>query len=81
MLYEAKLPLKQVMDLQVGDTLMLELGRRHGARALRRRHFARRWAGSVTASRCASPKPLRKPHTTFAVFEKADETSTRMETR
>jgi hypothetical protein len=24
---------------------------------------------------------LRKPHTTFAMFEKADETSTRMETQ
>jgi len=26
-------------------------------------------------------KHLRKPHTTFAMFEKADETSTRMETQ
>ena len=41
-LYEAKLPLKRMMNLEVGDTLMLELKPdAHGQRALRRRHVER----------------------------------------
>ncbi len=42
-LYEAQLPLKQIMKLDVGDTLMLEMkSDAHGHRALRRRHADRR---------------------------------------
>jgi flagellar motor switch protein FliM len=45
-LYEGKLPLKRMMNLEVGDTLMLELeARRAGQRALRRRHLERRAHG------------------------------------
>ncbi len=41
-LYEARLPLKQIMKLDVGDTLMLELkSDARGDRALRRRHADR----------------------------------------
>src|SRR5260221_10660178 len=82
-LYEAKLPLKQVMNLQVGDTLMLELKPdamvrvRCGDVTLSEGRMGR--VGDRVAVRVA--KPLRKPHTTFAMFEKADETSTRMETQ
>ena len=59
-LYEARLPLRQMMKLNVGDTLMLEL--KPDAlvtRALRRRHAHRRphGHGSATASPCASPSP------------------------
>src|SRR3954463_8429796 len=82
-LYEAKLPLKQVMNLQVGDTLMLELRPdamvrvRCGDVTLSEGRRGR--AGEGVAFRVA--KHLRKPHTTFAMFEKPDETSTRMETQ
>src|SRR3954462_2926978 len=82
-LYEAKLPLKQVMNLKVGDTLMLELKPdamvrvRCGDVSLSEGRMGR--VGDRVAVRVA--KPLRKPHTTFAMFEKADETSTRMETQ
>jgi flagellar motor switch protein FliM len=80
-LYEAKLPLKRVMNLEVGDTLMLELrpdamvSVRCGDVTLSEGSMGR--VGDRVAVRVA--KPLRKPHTTFAMFEKADETSTRME--
>jgi flagellar motor switch protein FliM len=80
-LYEAKLPLKNVMNLQVGDTLMLELKPdamvtvRCGDVTLSEGRMGR--VGDRVAVRVA--KPLRKPHTTFAMFEKADETSMRME--
>src|SRR3954470_13057959 len=80
-LYEAKLPLKRVMNLEVGDTLMLELkpdamvSVRCGDVTLSEGRMGR--VGDRVAVRVA--KPLRKPHTTFAMFEKADETSTRME--
>src|SRR3954470_13451533 len=82
-LYEAKLPLKRVMNLQVGDTLMLELRPdamvrvRCGDVTLSEGRMGR--VGERVAVRVA--KHLRKPHTTFAMFEKADETSTRMETQ
>src|ERR1700710_2714043 len=82
-LYEAKLPLKQVMNLQVGDTLMLELKPdamvrvRCGDVLLSEGRMGR--VGDRVAVRVA--KPLRKPQTTFAMFEKADETSTRLETQ
>src|SRR6187399_530939 len=77
-LYEAKLPLKQVMNLQVGDTLMLELKPdalvkvRCGDVTLTEGRMGR--VGDRVAVRVA--KPLRKPRTTFAMFEKADETTT-----
>jgi flagellar motor switch protein FliM len=80
-LYEAKLPLKRVMQLEVGDTLMLELkpdamvSVRCGDVTLSEGRMGR--VGDRVAVRVA--KPLRRPHTTFAMFEKADETSTRME--
>src|ERR1700750_2470947 len=80
-LYEAKLPLKRVMNLEVGDTLMLELKPdaqvtvRCGNVTLSEGRMGR--VGDRVAVRVA--KPLRQPHTTFAMFEKADETSTRMD--
>src|SRR6187402_1153077 len=80
-LYEAKLPLKRMMKLQVGDTLMLELkpdslvSVRCGDVKLTEGRMGR--VGDRVAVRVA--KPLRKPRTTFDMFEKADETSTRME--
>jgi flagellar motor switch protein FliM len=76
-LYEAHLPLRQVMDLSVGDTLTLELKRdslvtvRCGNVALTEGRMGK--VGDRIAVRIA--KPLRKPKTTFAMFEKADETS------
>ncbi len=80
-LYEAELPLKQLMALEVGDTLPLHLKPdalvtvRCGDVALTEGRMGR--VGDRVAVRVA--KPLRKPKTTFAMFEKADETSTRME--
>ena len=66
------------MKLEVGDTLMLELkpdamvSVRCGDVTLSEGRMGR--VGDRVAVRVA--KPLRKPHTTFAMFEKADETST-----
>jgi flagellar motor switch protein FliM len=80
-LYEAKLPLKRMMKLEVGDTLMLELKPdamvtvRCGDVTLSEGRMGR--VGDRVAVRVA--KPLRKPQTTYAMFEKADETSNRME--
>src|SRR5258707_8518821 len=80
-LYEAKLPLKQLMSLQVGDTLALEIrpdalvAVRCGDVTLTEGRMGR--VGDRVAVRVA--KPLRKPRTTFAMFEKADETTTPME--
>jgi flagellar motor switch protein FliM len=80
-LYEAKLPLKRIMDLEVGDTLMLEIkpdamvSVRCGNVTLSEGRMGR--VGDHVAVRVA--KPLRRPHTTYAMFEKADETSNRME--
>jgi len=80
-LYEAKLPLRRVMNLEVGDTLMLEIkpdapvSVRCGNVTVSEGRMGR--VGDRVAVRVG--KPLRKPHTTYAMFEKADETSTRME--
>jgi len=81
-LYEAKLPLRQMMRLQVGDTLPLELKPdalvtvRCGDVTLTEGRMGR--AGDRVAVRVAAP--LRKPKTTFAMFEKADRATNRMET-
>ena len=76
-----KLPLKRMMKLEVGDTLMLELkpdalvSVRCGDVTLSEGRMGR--VGDRVAVRVA--KPLRKPQTTFAMFEKADEPSKRVE--
>ena len=80
-LYEGKLPLKRMMKLEVGDTLMLELKPdalvtvRCGDVALSEGRMGR--VGDRVAVRVS--KPLRKPRTTFAMFENADGSTNRME--
>jgi flagellar motor switch protein FliM len=80
-LYEAMLPLRQLMSLNVGDTLTLELKPdalvtvRCGPVTLTEGRMGR--VGDRVAVRIA--KPLRKPKTTFAMFEMADQSSNRME--
>src|ERR1700742_364415 len=80
-LYEAQLPLKQIMKLDVGDTLMLELKSdapvvvRCGAVTLTEGRMGR--VGDRVAVRIA--KTLRKPSTTFAMFEMAGGSSNPME--
>ncbi len=80
-LYEQRLPLRRMMQLNVGDTLMLELKPdapvtvRCGDVALTEGRMGK--VGDRVAVRVA--KPLRKPKTTFAMFEKADEPTSRME--
>jgi flagellar motor switch protein FliM len=80
-LYEAELPLKQLMTLDVGSTLTLELkpdalvAVRCGGITLTEGRMGR--VGDRVAVRVA--KPLRKPQTTFAMFEQADELTNRME--
>jgi flagellar motor switch protein FliM len=80
-LYEARLPLRRMMELEVGDTLMLELKPdamvtiRCGDITMSEGRMGR--VGDRVAVRVA--KPLRKPRTTFAMFEKADESSNRLE--
>src|SRR5580700_4438212 len=80
-LYEAQLPLKQIMKLDVGDTLMLELKSdalvivRCGDVTLTEGRMGR--VGDRVAVRVA--KPLRKPSTTFAMFEMAGGTGNPME--
>src|SRR5215469_2353955 len=80
-LYEAKLPLKQLMRLDVGDTLTLDLKPdavvtvRCGDVTLTEGRMGR--VGDRVAVRVS--KPLRKPRTTFAMFETAGETSNRLE--
>jgi flagellar motor switch protein FliM len=80
-LYEAELPLKRMMDLEVGDTLNLDIGPeapvtvRCGDVALTEGRMGR--IGDRVAVRVI--KPLRKPKTTFAMFETAGERSGRME--
>ncbi len=70
-LYEAKLPLRRMMALAVGDTLPLELGPdalvtvRCGDVALTEGRMGR--VSDRVAVRIV--KPLRKPSTTFAMFE------------
>jgi flagellar motor switch protein FliM len=80
-LYEARLPLRQMMNLRVGDTLALELKPdamvtvRCGDVPLTEGRMGR--VGDRVAVRVT--KQLRKPKTTFAMFEKADESTNRME--
>ena len=80
-LYEARLPLRRMMELEVGDTLMLELKPdamvtvRCGDITMSEGRMGR--VGDRVAVRVA--KQLRKPRTTFAMFEKADESSNRLE--
>jgi len=80
-LYEAKLPLRQMMDLRVGDTLPLEIkpdalvGIRCGDVPLMEGRMGR--AGDRVAVRVATP--LHRPKTTLAMFEKADRANKRME--
>jgi flagellar motor switch protein FliM len=80
-LYEAELPLKRMMALEVGDTLDLDLSPdapvtvRCGDVALTEGRMGR--VGDRVAVRVI--KPLRKPNTTFAMFESAGERASRME--
>ena len=80
-LYEAEIPLRKLMELEVGDTLPLEMrpdalvSVRCGAVTLTEGRMGR--VGDRVAIRVT--KPLRKPHTTYAMFEKADETTKLME--
>ena len=80
-LYEAELPLKQLMGLKVGDTLPLGLrpdanvSVRCGNVMLTEGRMGR--VGDRVAIRVS--KPLRKPNTTLAMFEKADEQNKMME--
>jgi flagellar motor switch protein FliM len=80
-LYEARLPLKQIMKLEVGDTLMLELKSdahvivRCGDITLTEGRMGR--VGDRVAVRVA--KQLRKPSTTFAMFEMAGGSQNPME--
>ncbi|MCD0421336.1 flagellar motor switch protein FliM [Rubrivivax sp. JA1024] len=80
-LYEAELPLRQLMALQVGDTLPLELSAdatvavRCGNVTLTEGRMGR--VGDRVAIRVT--KPLRRPLTTYAMFERTDEQSKMME--
>ena len=80
-LYESRLPLKKLMSLEVGDTLTLELRPdalvtvRCGDVTLTEGRMGR--VGDRVAVRVT--KPLRKPRTTFAMFEGADGSTKRME--
>jgi len=82
-LYEAPLPLKQMMKLDVGDTLMLELKTdapvivRCGDVTLTEGRMGR--VGDRVAVRVS--KPLRIPHMTLAMFESAGGAGNRMETQ
>ena len=81
-LYEEHLPLRRMMSLNVGDTLMLDLKPdaqvklRCGDVTLTEGRMGK--VGDRIAVRVT--KNLRKPRTTFAMFEKADE-KIRMETQ
>jgi flagellar motor switch protein FliM len=81
-LYEERLPLRKMMNLSVGDTLALEIKPdalvtvRCGDIALTEGRMGK--VGDRVAVRVA--KPLRRPRTTFAMFEKVDEPTNRMET-
>src|SRR5215213_7494946 len=80
-LYESEMPLKQLMSLDVGDTLTLDLKPdalvtvRCGDVALTEGRMGR--VGDKVAVRVV--KPLRKPKTTFAMFEMADQSSSRVD--
>ncbi|HLG84377.1 MAG TPA: flagellar motor switch protein FliM, partial [Bradyrhizobium sp.] len=80
-LYEANIPLKQLMSLRVGDTLPLDMRAdatvavRCGNVMLTEGRMGR--VGDRVAIRVT--RPLRKPSTTLAMFEKADEANKLME--
>src|ERR1700748_217513 len=80
-LYESNIPLKQLMTLQVGDTLPLEMRAdalvsvRCGSVTLTEGRMGR--VGDRVAIRVT--KPLRKPKTTLAMFEKTDEQNKMLE--
>ena len=80
-LYEADIPLKQLMMLKVGDTLPLELSAdalvavRCGNVTLTEGRMGR--VGDRVAIRVT--KQLRRPNTTLAMFEKADEQNKALE--
>jgi flagellar motor switch protein FliM len=80
-LYESDVPLKQLMKLKVGDTLPLEMPAdalvsvRCGSVTLTEGRMGR--VGERVAIRVT--KPLRKPRTTLAMFEKVDEHNKLME--
>jgi flagellar motor switch protein FliM len=80
-LYEANLPLRKMMKLNVGDTLMLELKTdalvkvRCGDVTLTEGRMGK--VGDRVAVRV--DKPLRLPRTTFAMFENADGSTNRLE--
>jgi flagellar motor switch protein FliM len=80
-LYEAEIPLKQLMTLKVGDTLALEMrpdalvAVRCGSVTLTEGRMGR--VGDRVAIRVS--RHLRKPNTTFAMFERADEQTKMME--
>ena len=81
-LYEARLPLRKMMKLSVGDTLPLEIKPdalvtvRCGDVVLTEGRMGK--VGDRVAVRVA--KPLRKPRTTFAMFENTDDSTNRIET-
>jgi flagellar motor switch protein FliM len=80
-LYEESLPLRKMMALKVGDTLPLEIKSdamvtvRCGDVTLTEGRMGR--VGDRVAVRVA--RALRKPRTTFAMFEKADDPNNRVE--
>src|SRR6202012_1275053 len=80
-LYESDIPLKQLMQLKVGDTLPLEMRAdalvsvRCGSVTLTEGRMGR--VGDRVAIRVT--KPLRKPKTTLAMFEKSDEQNKMLE--
>src|SRR6202163_4126562 len=80
-LYEAELPLKQLMALELGDTLALgikadsHVAVRCGDVIMTEGRMGR--VGDRIAVRVV--KPLRRPRMTLAMFEKADGSTTRME--
>ncbi|MBV8924538.1 MAG: flagellar motor switch protein FliM [Bradyrhizobium sp.] len=80
-LYESNIPLKKLMTLKVGDTLPLDMRAdalvsvRCGSVTLTEGRMGR--VGDRVAIRVT--KPLRKPKTTLAMFEKADEQNQLME--
>ena len=80
-LYEADIPLRQLMTLKVGDTLPLEMKAdalvaiRCGSVTLTEGRMGR--VGDRVAIRVS--KQLRKPNTTLAMFERADEQTKMME--
>ncbi len=80
-LYEAKLPLRQMMDLKVGDTLPLAVkpdalvAVRCGDVTMTEGRMGR--VGDRVSVKVA--KPLRRPRTTLAMFENSDETRNRVD--